>query len=250
VAESIDFAFLHGGGQGSWVWAETIGALSRQTDGTYGRAFTLDIPGCGTKRDRTTDTLDPDDVAHELIADLESAAMRHIVLVGHSQAGNIIPNMVQMKPALFRRIIYVSCSIPLPGQTLIEMMGSGLHGSNPDEVGWPSDPKIGDIRGRYPAMLCNDMSEAETALFMAKLGSDSWPKRTYSNTAFDFLKPADVFATYVICLRDGVLPVGWQEVFATRLQASRRVRIDAGHQVMNTRPEALAEILRYEANHP
>jgi pimeloyl-ACP methyl ester carboxylesterase len=53
----------------------------------------------------------------------------------------------------------------------------------------------------------------------------------------------------VICLRDGILPVSWQEVFATRLQASRRVRIDAGHQVMNTRPEALAEILRYEANH-
>ncbi len=249
MGEPVDYAFLHGGGQGSWVWAETIGALSRQTDRKYGRAFTLDVPGCGTKRDRITDTTDPDDVARELIADLENAAMRDIVLVGHSQAGNIIPNMVQMKPALFRRIVYVSCSIPLPGQTLIEMMGSGLHGSHPSEVGWPSDPKIGGIRERYPAMFCNDMSAAETATFMAKLGSDSWPKSTYSNTAFDFRKPAEISAAYVICLRDGILPVSWQEVFAARLQANTCVRIDAGHQAMNSRPEGLAEILRCEASH-
>jgi hypothetical protein len=48
-------------------------------------------------------------------------------------------------------------------------------------------------------------------------------------------------------LRDAILPVNWQELFANRLHASRRIRIDAGHQVMNTHPEALAEILRHEA---
>jgi pimeloyl-ACP methyl ester carboxylesterase len=153
MAQPVNYAFLHGGAQGSWVWAETIAALSRQTDGTYGRSVTLDIPGCGTKRGRTTDTLDPDDVARELIADLVSAAMSNIVLVGHSQAGNVIPNMIQMQPALFRRVIYISCSIPLPGQTVMEMMGSSLHGSSPDEVGWPSDPKVGDLRSLYPAMF-------------------------------------------------------------------------------------------------
>lgn len=247
MGEPASYAFLHGGGQGSWVWAETIGALRRQTDDTYGCAFTLDIPGCGTKRGRATDTLNPDDVARELIDDLEAAAKRDIVLVGHSQAGNIIPNMLRMKPALFRRIIYIACSIPRPGQTLSAMMGSGLHGSNPDEVGWPSDPKVGDIRQRYAEMFCNDMSDSESAAFMAKLGSDCWPKCTYSNTAFEFERPAEVSATYVICLRDAILPANWQEVFATRLQVSRRVRIDAGHQVMNTRPDALAEILRHEA---
>jgi hypothetical protein len=93
------------------------------------------------------------------------------------------------------------------------------------------------------------MSVAETAIFMAKIGSDSWPKGTYSTTAFEFHKPADISAAYVMCLRDGILPVIWQEVFAHRLQASRRIRIDAGHQVMNTRPETLAEILRHETTH-
>jgi pimeloyl-ACP methyl ester carboxylesterase len=54
-------------------------------------------------------------------------------------------------------------------------------------------------------------------------------------------------ATYVMCLRDAVLPLGWQETFAARLGAERLIRIDAGHQVMNTRPQALAEALRMEA---
>ena len=39
----------------------------------------------------------------------------------------------------------------------------------------------------------------------------------------------------------------WQERFAARVHANSTPRIDAGHQVMNTRPQALAEILLVEA---
>ena len=44
-----------------------------------------------------------------------------------------------------------------------------------------------------------------------------------------------------------MLPVAWQEIFAERLRVERRIRIDCAHQAMNTRPHALAEILRLEA---
>jgi hypothetical protein len=40
----------------------------------------------------------------------------------------------------------------------------------------------------------------------------------------------------------------WQAIFAERLRVKRLLHIDAGHQVMNTRPEALAELLRVEAS--
>ena len=50
-------------------------------------------------------------------------------------------------------------------------------------------------------------------------------------------------ATYVLCLRDATLVPSWQTIFADRLHASEMVSIDAGHQVMNTRPHALAEVL-------
>ena len=77
------------------MWEQTVAALTSQTNGTFGRALTLDIPGCGAKRGRVTDALGIDDIAAELIGDIEAAGLRDVVLVGHSQAGTILPRLVR-----------------------------------------------------------------------------------------------------------------------------------------------------------
>ena len=68
---------------------------------------------------------------------------------------------------------------------------------------------------------------------------------SYSGWKTDNLSTVPV--SYVQCLQDMALPPEWQERFAERFKARRTVRIDAGHQVMNTRPQGLAEILLAEA---
>jgi pimeloyl-ACP methyl ester carboxylesterase len=246
MAEPVDYAFLHGGGQGSWVWEETIAALKAQAGGSLGRVLALDVPGCGTKRGRPTDGIGIDEIADELIADIGRAGMRDVVLVGHSQGGNVLPAMAERRPGLFRRLVHISCSLPRSGQTVQQMIGSGVHGSNPDEVGWPVDPATTAMRDRYRLMFCNDMAEGDADAFLAKLGHDAWPMRSYTETRWTFPNMGAVASSYVVCLRDLSLPVPWQEIFAERFKATRRVSIDAGHQAMNTRPQALAEILRHE----
>jgi pimeloyl-ACP methyl ester carboxylesterase len=248
MAHPVDCVFLHGGGQGSWVWSATIAALQRQTGGKSGRVLALDAPGCGAKRGRDTASSAPDDVVAELLADISAAGMKDVILVGHSQAGTIVPRLVEKQPNLFRRLVYVSCIAPSAGQTLIQQMGSSLQGTNEDEVGWPFDPQTVDPRSRPALMFCNDMSKVEAASFLAQLGHDAWPAKTMSASDWRYDHLGNVPATYVVCLRDGILPVPWQETFAARLKVQRQVRIDAGHQVMNTRPEALAEALRHEAS--
>jgi pimeloyl-ACP methyl ester carboxylesterase len=248
MSQAVDYAFLHGGGQGGWVWDETIAALSAQTGGGFGRALALDAPGCGRKRGREGETIDNEAIAAELVGDIEAAGLREVVLVGHSQAGMVLPFMLEQRPGLFRRAVYLSCSAPPPGRTTLSMMGEGLHGENPEEVGWPVDPRTHDMAARFTAMFCNDMSPAETATFLAKLGQDMWPAPTYSASNWRYDHLCAVPATYVVCLRDQSLPAAWQETFASRLKCQRQVRIDAGHQAMNTRPHALAEILRIEAS--
>jgi hypothetical protein len=96
-------------------------------------------------------------------------------------------------------------------------------------------------------MFCNDMAEAEARAFLARLGKDAWPDRVGGASGWSYGGAPQVEATYVVCLRDGILPVPWQHIFAERFGARRIVNIDAGHQVMNTRPQALAEVLRAEA---
>lgn len=243
---TYNYAFLHGGGQGSWVWDETIEVLNLQSRDTV-RAIKLDVPGCGAKRDRTTDHITVDDITAELVADVEAAELRDVVLVGHSQAGNVLPKMVAMRPDLFRRLVYISCSSPLAGQTVRGMIGNGLHGESPGEVGWPVDPSTCSTEERHSIMFCNDMSPAQAATFTSKLGNDAWPMQSYAHTDWHYEHLGTVPASYVVCLRDGILPVGWQERFAERFRCERIVRLDAGHQAMVTRPYGLAEILRYEA---
>ena len=247
MTQAFDYAFLHGGGQGGWVWDETIAALHQQTGGRFGRALALDAPGCGKKRGRATDGIDNEAIAAELIADIEAAGMRDVVLVGHSQAGQVLPFMIEQKPQLFRRVVYVSCSGPPAGRSTLDLMGNSIQGENPDEVGWPVDPKTTSIADRFLTMFCNDMAPAEAQAFMAKLGKDMWPALTYSfsNWRYDHLDTLP--ASFMLCLRDTSLPPAWQEQFAERFKADRVVRIDAGHQVMNSRPHALAETLRIEA---
>lgn len=247
MTDGINFAFLHGGGQGSWVWRETISALDRQTGGKFGRALTLDVPGCGKKRGRDTKDIAFGAIVDELIADLEEARMTDVVLVGHSQAGTAMAHMVEKRPDLFRRLVYVTCSIPLPGQTVIDMIGDGVHGSDENKVGWPVDFKTTGARERAEIMFCNDMGESEATNFMTRLGGDQWPSDAYAATNWQLSQLDKVPASYVLCLRDNILPVTWQETFAGRFHAEEIVRIDAGHQVMNTRPHALAEVLLLEA---
>jgi pimeloyl-ACP methyl ester carboxylesterase len=243
---AVNFAFLHGGGQGSWVWDETIAALQAQSGGAA-RCLALDVPGCGTKRARDTGVIDLPAVAAELIADIEAAGMDDVVLVGHSQAGSTLPLMAERKPGLFRRIVYVTCQACPPGRNSIDFMGNCRHGESDTEVGWPVDPETTTLAERFRAMFCNDMTAAEGQAFVARLGEDMWPMSSYGHTDWRYDHLAGLPSTYVLCLRDQSLPPTWQERFAERLHTGRTVRIDAGHQVMNTRPQALAEVLLAEA---
>ena len=235
----VQFVFLHGGGQGSWVWDETIVAIGRQSQGKA-QCLALDAPGCGRKRGVDTAGYAFVDTTRELLGDIQRAGMLDVVLVGHSQAGMTLPHMAELAPpGLIRKLVYVSCSAPLSGLTTLEQMGRGKHGDSPDEVGFPLGPDA--------SMFCNDMAEADRGNFLAKLGKDAWPASAYTYNDWRYEHLRGIPSSYVVALQDGVLPVEWQERFADRLHARRMVRIDAGHQVMNTRPEALAEVLLAEA---
>jgi hypothetical protein len=91
------------------------------------------------------------------------------------------------------------------------------------------------------------MERAQAASFLGNLGRDMWPPETYSESGWNYDDFGGVPASFVVCLKDQALPVAWQLKFAERLRAERLIHIDAGHQVMNSRPHALAEVLRVEA---
>lgn len=247
---TTDFVFIHGGGQGSWVWEQTISAMGQQSSGKPGRSLALDVPGCGDKRERDTSEIGFEEIVDELISDIEVSSLKNVILVGHSQAGTLLPRMAERRPDLFRRLVFISCLTPFPGSTVLDMMGNGMRGQNDAEVGWPIDPAVFSREERRHAMFCNDMTPAEADWFLGLLGADAWPKSSYGVNDWRYDHLAGMPTSYVVLLQDRSLPVPWQERFAELVQADRVVSIDAGHQAMNTRPQALAEVLLAEASIP
>lgn len=244
--EKLNFAFVHGGGQAGWVWDECIAALRAEGGEKVGVTLALDAPGCGAKRGRMTGGLAMAEVVEEFLAEIEATGAEKFVLVGHSQAGQALPLMARARPELFRRLVYVTCSAPLPGQSVMQMMGTGLRG-NPAEVGWPLDPAVSTQAERFAITFCNDMASDQASDFLSKLGADNWPALTYSETGWHYDGLGVVPASYVKCLRDEALPASWQDEFALRLGIGSMVTVDAGHQAMNTQSAVLARLLIAEA---
>lgn len=238
---ALDFVFLHGGGQGGWVWDETIAALALQSGGAA-RCLALDGPGCGAKRGRDTSAMSFAAITAELVEDARAAGLERPVLVGHSQAGVHMPAMIAAAPGLFRKAVFVSCVAPDPGLSVVEMTGEKIHAGN-----HPFNDSTLSVRDRYRAMFCNDMADAEAEAFLDRLGADQWPPSCYGERGWAYDHLAALPVSYVLCLRDAILPLAWQERFAERFHARSAPRIDAGHQAMNTRPHALAELLLAEA---
>jgi pimeloyl-ACP methyl ester carboxylesterase len=163
MAKPTNFVFLHGGGQGGWVWDETIAAIKAQSGGEV-RCLALDGPGCGAKRGRNTAEMDFAGITAGLVADVRASDMQDAVLVGHSQAGTHMPAMIEAAPELFRQSVFVSCIAPDPGLTTIEMTRDRIHdGSHPF-----NNPDLCE-RDRYRAMFCNDMAKAQAEEFLDRL---------------------------------------------------------------------------------
>jgi pimeloyl-ACP methyl ester carboxylesterase len=228
------FVFLHGGAQGSWVWDETVAALKLQSDA---RTFALDVPGCGAKRGRDTSNISFDQIADELVADIEDAQLSEPILVGHSQAGTMLPRILERIPHAFARVVYVSCVAPRAGLAVAQFK---------DEAPTLDPAPIATAAGGRD-FFCNDMSDSDAVSFMAKLGQDMWPMSSYAASDWRYDHLGAPPASYFLCMKDQALAPLWQEHFAQRFRAARIVRFDAAHQLMNTRPHALAEALLQEA---
>ncbi|MFM5907364.1 MAG: alpha/beta hydrolase, partial [Novosphingobium sp.] len=177
----------------------------------------------------------------ELVEDIASAGFSDVVLIGHSQAGMHMPAMIAHRPDLFRQAIFVTCTAPDDGLDTLQMTGERVH-----RGGHPFNDASLPMRERYRHMFCNDMDEAMAEAFLDKLGPDGWPACCYRHNAWQYDHLSALPVSYVLCLRDQILPLEWQEYYAKKVHARSCPRIDAGHQVMNTRPQALAEMLLSE----
>lgn len=237
-----DLVLLHGGQHGSWCWKFFVDAI-KQREPLFDRVICLDMPGCGTKRGRDVSTLTLGDIVKELNDELRAANVRDAVLLGHSIAGVLLPLMVIEDQSLYSRLVYLATAVPAEGQSIMQLLGSSLHGQNSEEVGWPMNPLTTPPADMQKAMFGADMTDAQLAWLLEEATDDVTPPAVATEPAVREGYANTVPSVYILTSRDGILPPEWQRRFAERLGCEHLIEIDTPHEPFVTDPELLGATL-------
>ncbi len=216
--------FVHGANHGSWCWELMRPLLSAP--------FTaVDLPGRGMF------PRDPAEIEVGAWVDhvcnaITGPDLHEVVLVGHSLAGITLPRVVDRIPDRIAHVVYVAAAVPAPGTSIVDMV---LDGKAPGPVVNPPD------EATARSMFCNDMDERQTRFVVGNLVPEAG--RPFSEPMDTAGLAHEVPRTYVKILRDQALLPELQDQVIQRLAPVDVVELDTGHDVMISKPQALAPVL-------
>ena len=230
------YLLIHGALRGAWLWERIIPLIQKRGGA---KAIAIDLPGHG-KRAAGRAGVDMSAYINDVISYIKEKDISDIVLVGHSMSGIIISRVVEEVPERIRHLVYLAAVVPRDGDALVSLLTKErqdtlhkLEGKTKEIYGpiealrplYFTDLPDGDEKDSFLKQL----TPQPLAVFFEKIPL----KRFYS------LKMPK---TYILGLRDKSLPPELTRGFAERLGV-KPVEIDAGHDMMISRPEEVAEAL-------
>jgi pimeloyl-ACP methyl ester carboxylesterase len=242
--------FVHGGAHGAWCWEPLIPYLD-------GQSVAIDLPPKsirgGPGRLETLPelrTLTIDDFTRSLLEDVDAAGIERFVLVGHSMGGLTISEVARRVPDRVEHLVFVSCMVPPEGRSAIEALPEDLQDMTRhvvEEARRGGDNPIGGLDEQaIRSMFCNDMDEEQVRFVLDRTGTEAAVVLAERVTRAGI--PPELPKTFVKLLQDQSLPPDRQDALVENLRASPGgevdvVTIDAGHDVMISRPKELADVL-------
>jgi pimeloyl-ACP methyl ester carboxylesterase len=250
----VPIVLVHGGGHGAWCWSPTVPHLD-------GDALAVDLPPKAIRGTRERfdlpelRTLTVGDFADSLLRDVDAAGLERFVLAGHSMGGLTISEVAQRRPDRVAHLVYVSCMVPPEGKSAIEALPEELREMTRQAVDEASrgggNPVGGLDEQTIRFMFCNDMDEEQTRFVLEHAGTEVAVVLAEPTSRVGI--PSDLPKTFVKLLRDQSLTSAQQDVLVENLRDSPGgdvdvVTIDAGHDVMISRPKELADVLNLIAS--
>lgn len=215
---------VHGGTCAANIWDEVMPLLGFP-------AVAVDLPGRGANpADLASVTLD--DCVAAVIAAADAAGFTSIALVGHSLGGVSITETAMRHPERVRSLIYLAALVPTPERTAAHLM---LGQDAPDGV----MNRIPEERSKL--LFGNDLDEAQWASVAARLVDDAQGIMNGRVSGVPLHVP---HRAYVGCTDDVPVPPALVEMMIPVLGDDlERRTIEAGHMVMNSQPQTLADVL-------
>jgi len=176
---------------------------------------------------------------NDVIDFIRKENLRDLVLVGHSMSGIVISKVAEEIPERVKHLVYLGAVVPQNGEALIDLLTkerqetlSKLQGKVKEVFGTLEQLRpmyFTDLEGEEKEFYLKQLTPQPLAAFFEKIQFKQFPQ-------------IDVPKTYILGLRDVSLPPELTRRFAERLGVTP-LEIDAGHDMMVSRPDEVAKIL-------
>jgi pimeloyl-ACP methyl ester carboxylesterase len=235
------FVLVHGPGHGGWCWRFLAPILRSAGHNVY----TPTLTGLGASSHLLHKLrISLDTHVKDMTNTLFYEDLTDVILVGHSYGGMVITGVAAKQPHRLSHLVYLDAYLPMEGENEIAL--------------WPPNQKekyFADIasgatsRPPIPSSMLGISDSKMSEWVQERLTPH--PHSTYEDPPpipDDPAKSASIPSTYIHC---SLGPLSsWMEPFAAR---SRKFKwdvyaVEAGHDVMITDPNKLAEILLQIAN--
>lgn len=230
-----DYVLLHGAWHGGWAWDSVKPLL----EGPGVRVFAMTLKGLAERQNENGPDVTLDTHIDEVIALMDRERMTNAVLVGHSYAGMVVTGVCDRRPERIAHVVYLDAFLPASGQRLYDMAppervaqarretaekGKGYMAMPPDAAAWGLTGAHLELVNRR--MTPHPANTIEQPLVLTRGGPYAVPRRTY-----------------IDCTQPAMPPFAG---IKQRVKSDPRwnyVTVDAGHEVMISHPQLLANIL-------
>ena len=229
-----NFLLIHGAMRGAWLWDRLMPLLMKGG----GNPMAIDLPGHG---DRTAEgsftTMST--YINDVIQFIRKENLKDLVLVGHSMSGIVISKVAEEVPERVKHLVYLAAVVPKNNEALIDLLTKErqeairkLQGKAKDIFGPLETLRpmyFTDLEGEEKEFYLRQLTPQPLAVFFEKIHFKQFPN-------------IPIPMTYLLGLRDKSLPPDLTKRFAERLGVEP-IEIDAGHDLMVSRPGEVAKTL-------
>jgi len=227
AASGLHFVLVHGGAHSGSCWERLVPELEALPQ--VAGVLAVDLSGRGRRAGvRPLEEITREHYIADVVADIEGADLRDVVLVGHSLAGISVPWAAARLPERVRHLVLLSTTTPPPGRSVNDVMAE--HPLSPLRRGID-----------FQRMFCNDLGEAEAQWLLTRLCDE--PPGPLGEKVDAVSLPEGLASSFVLLERDEALPPDYQREQAATVGVDRIVPFDSGHSAFVSRPRDLAALL-------
>jgi pimeloyl-ACP methyl ester carboxylesterase len=229
------FVLVHGGSHGAWCWQRLRAELAQRG---Y-RADAPDLPGHGD--DPTPrETVTWQSQVEALEQYVRQRASSQIILVGHSLAGVLLPEIARRQPEIVKQLVFLAAIVLEPGENGLDTMDRQMRETFLALARASTDQTVFFNYDNARSRFFKGLPEAEARALYDKLTPQ--PIDLYVQRASTGVGDLVIPIRYIAFEQDSAITPDRIEHFA-RIAGGSFETMDAPHGAMLTHPGALADRL-------